>query len=80
MAKNRTTGMRVAHLATAKRELFNPKKKTNIERTALMIDIVSVGIPQMKKISSTCGKPHGGTCKNRATAALGSTPQRRIRS
>ena len=30
MVKNRTTGMRVAHVAMEKRELFNPKKKTNI--------------------------------------------------
>ena len=49
MFKNRTTGMRVAHLAMAKRELFNPNKKTNINITARMLDIVSVGMPQMKK-------------------------------
>ena len=49
MVKNRTTIMRVAHLAIAKGELFNPKKKTNIEITARMLDIVSVGIPQMNK-------------------------------
>ena len=49
MVKNRTTGMRVAHLAMEKRELFNPKKKTNIESTDRMLDIVSLGIPQMKK-------------------------------
>ena len=48
MVKNRTTGMRVAHLAMAKRELFNPKNKTNIESNARMLDIVSVVIPQMK--------------------------------
>ena len=49
MVKNRTTGMQVAHLAMAKRELFNPKKKTNTKSTARMLDIVSVGIPQTKK-------------------------------
>ena len=49
MFKNRTIGMPVAHLAMAKRELFTPKKKTNIESTAHMLDIFSVGIPQMKK-------------------------------
>ena len=32
-----------------KMELFNPKKKTNIESTARMLDIFSVGMPQMKK-------------------------------
>ena len=36
-------------MAVAKRELFNPKKKNNINRTARMLDIVSVGVPQMKK-------------------------------
>ena len=49
MVKNRTACMRVAHLAMAKKELFNPKKKTNIKRPARMLDIVSVGMPQMKK-------------------------------
>ena len=49
MVNNRTTGMRVAHLDMAKRELFNPNKKTNIKSTARMLDIVSVGIPKMKK-------------------------------
>ena len=49
MVKNRNTGMQVAHLAVAKRELFNPKKKTNIDSNYRMIDIVSMGIPQMKK-------------------------------
>ena len=49
MVKNRTTGMRVAHLAMAKRELFNPKKKTNIESTARMLGIVYVVIPKMNK-------------------------------
>ena len=49
MFKNRNTGMQVAHLAMAKRELFNPKKKTNINRNTRMIYIVSVGMPQMKK-------------------------------
>ena len=44
MAKNRITGMRVAHLAMAKREMFNSKKKTNIKSTARMLDIISVGI------------------------------------
>ena len=36
-------------MAFAKRELFNPKKKTSINITAHMLDIVSVGISQMKK-------------------------------
>ena len=49
MFKNRTTGMRVAYLAIKKRELSNPKKKTNTESTDRMLDIVSLGIPQMKK-------------------------------
>ena len=49
MVKNRTTGMRVAHLDMEKRELFNPKNNTNIESTACMLDIVSVVMPQMKK-------------------------------
>ena len=49
IVKNRTTGMRVAHLAMAKRNLLNPNKKTKIESTTRMLDIVSVGIPQMKK-------------------------------
>ena len=49
MVSNRTTGMRVAHSAMAKRELFNPKKKTNIEITARVLDIVSVGMPKKKK-------------------------------
>ena len=49
MVKNRTTGMQVAHLDMKKRELLNPKKKTNIKSTAHMLDIVSVGIPQMNK-------------------------------
>ena len=33
----------------AKRGLFNPKKKTNIESTAHMLEIVFLGMPQMKK-------------------------------
>ena len=37
MVKNSTTGMLVAHLAMAKRELFNPKKKINIQITDRMI-------------------------------------------
>ena len=45
MAKNRTTGVQVAHLAMAKREMFNPNKKTNTESTSRMLDIVSVGMP-----------------------------------
>ena len=49
MVKKRITGMRVAHLAMKKRDLFNPKKKTNIESTSRMLDIVSVGMPQIKK-------------------------------
>ena len=49
VVKNRTTGMLVAHLAVAKRELFNPKKNTNIKSTARNIFIVTVGMPQMKK-------------------------------
>ena len=49
MFKNRSAGMRVAHLDMEKSELFNPNNKTNIESTDRMIDIVSVGIPQMKK-------------------------------
>ena len=49
MVKNRTTGMRVAHLDIAKRDMFNPKKKTDIEGTSRMLDIVSVGIPKMNK-------------------------------
>ena len=49
MVKNRTTVMQVAHLAMAKMELFNPKKKANIKSTARMLDIFSAGIPQMKK-------------------------------
>ena len=32
-----------------KRELFNPKKNNNIESTDRMIDIVSMGMPQIKK-------------------------------
>ena len=49
MVKNITTGMQLEHLAMAKRELSNPKKKTNIKSTSRMLDIVSVGMPQMKK-------------------------------
>ena len=49
MDKNRTTAMRLEYLVMAKRELFNPKKKTNTESTARMLDIVSVGMPQLKK-------------------------------
>ena len=49
MFKNRTTDMQVLHLATEKRELFKPKKNINIEITAHMLDIVSVGLAQMKK-------------------------------
>ena len=49
MFKNRSAGMRVAHLDMAKSELFNPKNKTSIESTARMLDIVSVGMPQMNK-------------------------------
>ena len=49
MVENRTTGMQVAHLSMEKRELFNPKKKTNIESTDRMLDIVSVGMPRMNK-------------------------------
>ena len=41
--------MRVAHLAIEKRELFNPKKNTNIESTTRMLDIVYVGMPQINK-------------------------------
>ena len=41
--------MQVLHLATEKRELFKPKKNINIEITAHMLDIVSVGLAQMKK-------------------------------
>ena len=49
MVKNRTTGMRLAHLDMKKRELFNPKKNNNTKRTARMLGIVSMGIPQIKK-------------------------------
>ena len=49
MVKNRTTGVRVAHLAMEKRYLFKSKKKTNIESTSRVLDIVSVGLPQMNK-------------------------------
>ena len=49
MVKNRTTGMRVEHFAMAKRELFDPNNKINIESTVRMLDIVSVGMPRMKK-------------------------------
>ena len=49
MVKNRTTGMRVLHLSMAKREMLNPKKKTNIKSITRMLDIVSVGMPQIKK-------------------------------
>ena len=62
MFKNKTTGMRVAHLAMAKREIFNPKKKTNTESTSRMLDIVSVDIPQMKKELIDTRK---ATCRNR---------------
>ena len=41
--------MLVAHLDMKKRELFNLKKKTNIKSTDRMLDIVSLGMPQMKK-------------------------------
>ena len=37
------------HLAMAKRELFNPNKKTNIESTTCTLDIFCLGMPQMKK-------------------------------
>ena len=37
MVNNRTTCMRVAHLAIANRDLFSPKEKTNIKSTALML-------------------------------------------
>ena len=46
---NRNTCTRVAHLSMEKRELFNPKKNNNIESTDRMIDIVSMGMPQIKK-------------------------------
>ena len=49
MFNNRTTDMRVAYLYMKKRGMFNPKKKTKIKSTARMRDIVSVGMPQMKK-------------------------------
>ena len=49
VVNNRTTGMRVANLAMTKREMFNPKKKTNINRTARTLGIVSMGMPRMKK-------------------------------
>ena len=49
MAKNIATVMRVAHVAMAKMELFNPKKKNNIDSTARMLDIFSVRMPQMNK-------------------------------
>ena len=49
MVKNRTIGMRVENLAMEKREMFNPKKNTNIKIAARMIDIVSVRMPQMNK-------------------------------
>ena len=49
IVKNRTTGMRVAHLDIVKRELFHTKKKTNIKSTARMLGIFSVGVPQMMK-------------------------------
>ena len=49
MVKNSTTGMQVENLAIAKRELFNPKKNTNIESTTRMLDIVYVGMPQINK-------------------------------
>ena len=49
IVNNTTTGMRVAHLAMAKRELFNTKKKTNIESTARMPGIFYVGVTQNKK-------------------------------
>ena len=49
MVNNRTTIMRVVHLVMEKMELFNPKKKNNIESTARILDIFSVGVPRMKK-------------------------------
>ena len=49
MVKNRTTGMQVSYLSMEKRNMLNPNKNTNIERTARMIDIVSVGMSIMNK-------------------------------
>ena len=55
MVKNRTTGMRVAHLAMVKRDLLKTKNKTNTESTACMIDIVSVVIKDfIDTWKSTC--------------------------
>ena len=61
IVKNRTTGMRVAHLAMEKRELLNPKKNTNIKSTDRMLDIVSLGISKMKKEIIDTRK---STCRN----------------
>ena len=49
MVKKMNTVMLVTHLDMATWELFNPKKKKNIGSTACMLDIVSVGMPQINR-------------------------------
>ena len=49
MMRSTATGLRVAHLALAKKEIFRPKRKTNKESTAHMLDLVKIGMKRMKE-------------------------------
>ena len=48
MLKNTLTGLRVAHLSLARKELFRPWKKTNMQSTARMLDLVKVSMKTLR--------------------------------
>ena len=48
IVRSRKSGMRVAHLAMAKRELFNPRKSTNIKTTSRLLELICVGFSRIK--------------------------------
>ena len=48
IVKSSTTGMRVAHMAMAMKELFRPTKKTNIKTTPRLLELVAVGFTIIK--------------------------------
>ena len=61
IVKSQNTGMRVAHFAMAKNELFQPRKKTNRDTTAELLILVSIG---MERIQQELRLPKKATSKN----------------
>ena len=61
IVKSQKTGMRVAHFAMAKNELFRPRKKKNRDTTARLLQLVSVGI---ERIQQELRSPKKATSKN----------------